>query len=277
MTAGLAARIGRVAPWLAEAARGLSAASEVTRCLSVPAPVVVYTAPKTGSTSVEHALATAGIPAVKAHFLHREHRKSVDQRRAAGLPLERHHIVERRLVSRLPGEDGPRWRVIALVRDPVAQRLSGLFQAPEAAGLDLADAEGLRRHAAGRIERMAARCGAFAWFEAELGASFGVDAVAEFDAAAGFGRSAGRGADVLVLKMEALDGLAPVISEFVGRELALRRRNERGATGDADRYREARRGLRFPGETLDAIYETRPGRAFYTPEERAAFRARWLA
>lgn len=275
--AALASRLGRLAPGLTEAARGLSSAGAVSRCLAAPSPVVVYTAPKTGSTSVEAALAAAGIPAVKAHNLQRHHHKAVARLRAEVRPLERHHLVEQRLRDRLPGSDGPRWRVISLVRDPVAQRLSGLFQAPHAAGLDLADVEALRRHVMGRVERMAERGHAFHWFEIELGATFGVDPKADFDAAAGCGRSTGAGADVLVLKTEALDGLAPVISEFVGRDLTLERRNERHTTRDAERYREARRGLRFSGETLDAIYETPAGRAFYTAEERAGFRSRWLA
>jgi hypothetical protein len=277
VTATLASRIGKVAPVLTRAARGLTSAAEVSRCLAAPSPVVVYTAPKTGSTSVEAALAAAGIHAAKAHSLHRQHHKGVARRREMGRPLERHHLVERRLMDRLPSEDGPRWRVVSLVRDPVAQRLSGSFQAPEGLGLDLADLDGVRRHVAGRVESMAARGRAFAWFEVEIGATFGVEAAADFDAEAGHGRSRGRGADVLVLKMEALDRLGPILSEFVGRELAIERRNERQATGDAARYRAARAGLRFSGETLDAIYETPEGRAFYTPDERAAFRARWLA
>lgn len=277
MSAALADRLGRVAPGLTEAARRVSAAAEVARCLAAPSPVIVYTAPKTGSTSVEGALDAAGIPSVKAHFLHRHHRKSVARLREAGRPLERHHLVERRLRGRLPVGDGPRWRVISLVRDPVAQRLSGSFQAPGVAGLDLSDLASLRRHVAGKIEDMARSGRAFAWFAAELGESFGVDPAADFDARAGFGRSEGRGADVLVLKTEALDGLAPVISGFVGRDLALERRNERHATPDAERYREAREGLRFDAGTLDAIYDTPAGRAFYTEEERMAFRARWLA
>ena len=262
---------------LTDALRGLAAGREVSRCLAAPRPVVVYTAPKTGSTSVEAALAEAGISAVKAHFLRGSHVRSTARLRSAGLPLERHQHVERRLAARLPAGDGARWRVIALTRDPVARRLSSVFQGPDRARVDLGDVEALRRHVAERVERMAAGGGGFAWFEDELGATFGVDPAAGFDAEAGFGRLAGRGADVIVLKMEALDRLAPVISEFVGRDLALRRRNERGATEHAERYRAARDGLRFPAATLTALYDHPLARAFYTEAERRAFRDRWAA
>ena len=266
----------RLPPGVLEAARDLRARREVERCLAAAEPVVVYTAPKTGSTSIEAALAAAGLRAAKVHFLHRLHDRAEAHGRATGLARETHHFVEARLKARLPGACG-RWRVLTLVRDPVAQRLSGAFQAPEVQGLDPTDARAVRRAVSADVERMAARGRPFRWFAEEIGLSFDVDPAAGFDAEAGAGRVSGRGAEILLLKTEALGRLGPAVSRFVGRPLALGHRNRRDATADAGCYRAVRDELRLPRATLDAIYADPLARAVYTPAELAGFRARWTA
>ena len=238
---------------------------------------MIYTAPKTGSTSLEAALATAGVPAVKVHFLGRGHERVVARHRAQGLPLNRHHLVEAR-IGPLLAEGGRRFRVVSLARDPVAQKVSTVFQSPRLWRLDTREPEAVRRHVAAQVERMAETGSALSWFEDELGATFGVDAAAlGFDRAAGFARTSARGAEILVAKTEALDRLGDALSTFVGRPLMLERRNVREATRDAARYRAVRDALRFPRATLEAVYAAPLARTFYAPDEIERLVVRWSA
>lgn len=253
---------------------------EVRRCLADPAPFVVYTAPKTGSTSLEDALEAVGIAAAKVHFLHDRHDRGVARHRARGTVSETHHRAERLLRPTLmaagEGRGPKRLRVVAMVRDPVAQALSSAFQAPHVWRLDPADVEGVRASVVGRLEVTARRGTVLSWFRDEIGRTFRVDpADCGFDREAGLARLSLPGAEVMIAKTEALDRLTGPLSDLAGRPLTLGRSNVREATPDADRYRAARDMLRLPPTVLDGTYDAPLARAFYTEAERAAFRARW--
>ena len=244
--------------------RAVRARAGVRRCLAEPSPLVVYTAPKTGSTSVEAALATVGVPAPKIHFLHRRH-AGVDTRHCKdGTAPPYHHMLERRLRPHLLGPEAGRFRVLSMVRDPVAQKVSDVFQSPEIWGLDVADVAAVLRHVGARIVRMAEEGTALGWLAEELGASFGLDPFA-LDPTAASWRPSTDGPALMIAKTERLDAVGPALSAFAGRDLALARRNAREGTADAARYRAVRDAVRLPPATLDAIYGAPLVRAVYAP------------
>lgn len=265
---------GRAAIALARRARSRLAAA---RCLASHAPVVVYTAPKSGSTSVEAALRRAGIPTLKAHFLGPAHERSGGRWRERGLAAPEHHHAEERLLGHL-ASGGRRLRVLSMVRDPVARIVSSVFQTPELWRPEDADAGAMTAGLMRRIEARARRGDPLHWFAEDLEPALGLDLRAEgFDAAAGATRYAAARADLLLLKTEALDRHAATIGGFVGRPVALGRENVRARARGAALYAQVRARLRLPGELLDALYGDPWVRLFYTPPEIEGFRARWAA
>jgi hypothetical protein len=251
-----------------QAARLVGAAARRER------PLLIFSQPKTGTTTLEVALAAAGLVVPKAHFLQDTHVRNAERHREIGRPDPLHHHVERHAARIL---DGPRRAaVVTLVRDPVARLLSSLFQSPWLFGLEVGDAEAARRAAIERLRTMAARGSALAWFRKEFGPTFGlsVDDM-PFDSRRGWQIYRTERADLLLARTESLDGLSQVLSEFAAVPLRLERRNVRGATASAPAYRTARAGLRLPATALRAIYAEPLMRRFYDPAEIEAFVRRW--
>ena len=258
-------------------ARRARARIDAARCLSAPSPVVVYTAPKSGSTSVERGLRRAGVPTLKAHFLGPAHDRSGARWRERGLPAPTHHHVEARLLRHL-ASGGQRLHVVTLVRDPVARVVSSAFQAPELwrdaeAGVDVLTATLTRR-----IEAQARREEPLRWLAEDLEPALGLDLRGEgFDAEGGATRYAAARAELLLVKTEALDRHEGTLSAFVGRPVTLSRENVRAEGRGAALYAEVRARLRLPGDVLDGLYGSEWVRLLYTPTEIERFRARWAA
>ncbi len=256
-------------------ARGARARLDAARCLSRPAPVIVYTAPKSGSTSVEHALRRAGVPTLKAHFLGPAHHRSGARWRERGLPAPAHHHAEARLIRHLASGER-RLHVVTMVRDPVARVVSSAFQTPEL--WRDADAEALTAALIRRVEAQARRGDPLRWLSEDLEPSLGLDLRrAGFDAEGGAGCYAAARAELLLLKTEALDRHEGALSAFVGRPVTLSRENVRAEGRGAALYDEVRSRLRLPGPVLDALYGSDWVRLLFTPAEVEGFRARWAA
>lgn len=262
-----------------QAVRSAFAWDDVRRWRGAAAPMLVHTMPKSGSTSVETALAEAGRAVLKTHFLGAGHERARALNRRAGAALPLHMHLERRLRPLIGEEGGARLKVVTLVRDPVARDLSTIFQSPWLFGLDPSDANGASRLVARRVEE-----GAFCetwlrWFDEELTAVFGADPAAPdaapFDRERGVGLFSGRHADLLVLRTERLDGLAAPLSDFVGRPVAPGRENARSGRKGSEAYAALRDGLTAPRAALEAIYGSPWARRFYTEEERDGFIRRW--
>ena len=259
-------------------ARGARSRVEAARCLSRAAPVIVHTAPKSGSTSVEAALRRAGVATLKAHFLGPAHERAGERWRARGLAPPLHHHAEARLLRHLSAPGGRRMRVVTLVRDPVARVVSSAFQAPELWRVPDAGPEEIAADLARRFVRRAETDAPLRWLARDLEPAWGLDLRAEgFDARGGATRYAAGRADVLLLKTEALDRHAATLSEFVGRPLTLSRENVRAEGPRAALYAEVRARLRLSGAALDRLYASEWVRLIYTEAEIAGFRDRWSA
>lgn len=270
------------------------------------APILIYTVGKVGSSTVADSLAASGLDASIYH-LHwlRPDRLAKDERlqreaaeRYRGTPLEAHfrpRYVWRGqfLAPQLgrPPQGGGRWKVITLVRDPLARNVSSFFQ-----NLPLLDYDYRARLAArseaevveellALFERSYLGPGGvtdvdgdpLTWFDQELAPVFGVDVYQRsFPIERGFDLYDSSTARVLLLRLEDLDRCAPAaFREFLGlQHFSMRHQQIAEDKAYASLYRRFRAALRVPDAALDRIYGSRYARHFYTQAELEGFRAR---
>lgn len=257
-----------------------------------PPPLLVYQMGKVGSTSVirslkalelpmqihqVHSLSPAGI--AKAERIYRE-RFSISRQIDAHLLSS--FYLRRRLRSL---ETGETWKVVTLVRDPVARNLSSFFQVLHSQYADLYQDLRLDPSSDSLIPRL---IDAFftrfpheeplRWFDNELNAVLGFDTYhEEFPRHRGYAIHRTGLVDVLTLRVEDLDRCAAdAFNEFLemdGFELLRANEGEDKLYGEA--YKRVSKVIEFPNEYLDQMYTSRYVTHFYSAEEIAGFRGRW--
>lgn len=246
-------------------------------------PVLVYTMGKVGSATVLRTLQAARITVFHLHFL--SARLTAEKRRAAGWgPVPDHLFLGEQLRRRILARPNQRFKIITLVRDPIAVRASSLFHAPGSAP-HIRTEDGLidPARAAEHFTRMVSRSGAFdyvfEWFDRELREVFGIDVFAEpFPRHEGHCVYRAARADTLLIRLEDLSHVGPTtIPRFLGVEgpLALSLDNIRVEKPDGPAYTRFLNLVRLDREICERIYDSPFVRKFYSDEEIAAFVTRW--
>jgi hypothetical protein len=246
-------------------------------------PILVYQMGKVGSSTVARSLERArpGRSVYQVHHLRPDvvaRRSKRGWRRRFAEVLDARHLAAR-VVRPVPGK----WRVVTLVRDPVARNVSAFFQAMQtrqpdrlmalerAGAFDVAPlmAEYLADHPRHRL--------VLEWLDDELGAVFGVDVYARpFPHDKGFQVYESDRARVLLVRLEDLRRCAADAFATLGVDhFTLFNTNvgDRKAFGGA--YRHFLEQVHFPEDYLDSVYNSRFARHLYSDAERAEFRKRW--
>ena len=253
-------------------------------------PVLVYQMGKVGSAAVAQALAEAlrPSPIYHVHFLSADGIRDVDTfLRRTGLNRRGGHLtISRALRRRLRWRPSRPWRIVTLVRDPIARDLSDVFQNAALICSEVLDRRGGIDPAAAS-NWLQARWAAFdpdtdptaTWFDRELIPVFGIDVYATpFDHAAGFSILRQPEAEVLILRQEDLSrAFAPAMRAFfkLAAVPALPRCNVTSRSAGAGPHRRLQETLRLPAGTCERIYATRYARHFFTRQERRRLIHRW--
>jgi hypothetical protein len=239
----------------------------------LPDPVLVYQMSKVGSSTVSTSLRNAGIRNIHVHFVGEHWSKAAQHHRERGdeLPqnLYRGWVLRYWLRVRRT-----QVKVITLVRDPVARKLSSAFQLRRySPDLSVDDASAAKRWLRENIDFDESPPYESVWFDREIKAVFDIDVYKyPFDSEKGYTRIQTPQADILVLRLEDLDALIPsVVSDFVGAQLTVERTNTRSD----DTYQTIKRTFTLPPSTLERIYSQRMTKHFYSSREIEAFIDSW--
>lgn len=265
------------------AARGLSERP-------TPPAILVYQMAKVGSTTVVHSIRRSmpGCPVFHIHTLTPEGMESLAafyrQARVPALPWAGHLLASRFLMEQLGrGVTPGRWKVVTLVRDPIARNLSLIFQLADrlipgfatlCADRKLDPLDVFRRFES----RFPGQVQCMRWFDEELRRVFDVDPFAvPFDRARGFQQYRGPLADVLLIRTDRLNEAGPrALGTFLGlKNVRLRRRNSGLGGLHGRRYAEMLEGITLPRDYVDNVYESAHVRHFFTARELEAMRTRW--
>lgn len=247
--------------------------------------ILVYQMGKVGSTAVTRSLRAAGVESriYKPHFLTKEGMARAEKQYRKNWTGGRRalHLWESQFLHdkvRRP-RPGAKWRIVTLVRDPVARNVSAFFQTFDLEAFygngSGADPE---RLADAFLHEFEWHDEPLTWLDAELGSVFGIDVFAfPFPHSRGYDVYENDAATVLLLRLEDLQQAAPrALEEWLGLEGFATVESNVGRTKYySDAYRAFFEGARLPGSYLDRMYGSKYARHFYTDEEIQAFRATW--
>jgi hypothetical protein len=231
---------------------------------------------KSGTSAIAAALRRAGVaPVYQVHDLDPDHLlKEERQYEWSGRPWR---IWDAHALRRsMPSPSRP-WRVVSLVRDPIAQSVSAFFQPGQRKGYLTAGAtvEQLRAEFGDRLERLQLN-----WFETHIEPAFGIDVFAEhFDLDRGYQMIETPSVHLMLMRFEGLGSAPAALAELLRRDepVFLPRANVSADKPYGGLYDSFVAALRPSGETIERVYASRLVRHFYTDEEISRFRTFWSA
>jgi len=258
-------------------------------------PIIVYQMGKVGSKSIEQSLLYyyqsrgTEIDIFHAHFLnHLDQMEKAALERGASdqgmLKIREAQEIRRRI------QEDPRqqWRLISLVRDPVARNIASFFQS---LSLNELLPDWKERYRRGQLEiqelqdtflELGDEHSQYAanWFDSQLKPVFGIDVFADaFPYQTGFKiyESAGH-TRLLVIRMENIkDRIGQAMQEFLGLTNFTILNSNLGTEKDYAAVYQTFKSLPLPARYLDKIYNTNFARYFYSEKELNNFKDYWLA
>lgn len=251
----------------------------------LPEPLLVYSAPKTASTAVADAVSAAdAFTVLKVHNIRREHSQG-----GAGLPLAAangvllHRAIQQRHARDLLRRHEGRIRVISIIREPIGFNVSNFTYFGRAHWLRTCWRSAPWMPAAELGRRFLAQIpinAAEAWWNFEYAPTIGTNPVNEpFDASRGWTTFSSGRFDAMVMradipddrKTEALRAWLPGIA--VAQVVRVNENDTQAPRILMDRLAEF---LRTQPAYVDRALALPMVQRFWTAEQRAAIRARWL-
>lgn len=265
-------------------------------------PLLVYQMGKVGSKTVISSLANANINRriYHVHFLDPELVREYERKRRKFLGTDREgalkHIWQYSyLRSRIKKrQDGKRWKIITLIRDPVSRNLATFFENIEVVSVDSDQVWNLssveygfkvvvkKDDLSGLIELFFEKCRhdtPLIYYDREIKQVFNIDVYASnFLTTLGYKVYRGDDADVLLIRLEDLNRCASEAFRELLKidDLKLINTNIGEQKDYADLYKHFKNHIRLPSSYLDKLYSSKFSKHFYEEQEIARFRDRWL-
>jgi len=259
--------------------------------------LVIYQMGKVGSSSIKKSIHNASLDmnVYHVHALTHQRISELEQvyknaSKVHGRAVVHSHLAESKYLRSLldKGTEGRRWKLITMVRDPVARNFSSFFQS-----FDQFFPEIAKKYQSGSVKMeddvdflaelfikkfdhdMPLR-----WFDAYLKTVFDIDVYAHnFPEANGYSTYNGPRADMLLLRLEDMDEYAaPALGNFLDlKEPALQDDNRAEGKSYQSAYRDFKSAIVLPDTYIDKMYESKFARHFYSSAELEAFKSKWVS
>ena len=247
-------------------------------------PIVVYSAPKTASTSIAAALdRSAGLDTVKVHMVQPAHFwRGPLQSKTAPDGLLRHRAIEQVPSRELLFNTDRLLRIVSVVRDPIAFNLSNYTFFGRAYWMrsfwrsaPWISTARLMKHFLATFPHASSNM----WWEHEFTRSTGINPISDgFDQARGWQRYQRERFDCLVLRSDVSDAAkCEALSEWTGVEVSpIARENSNEGQSAPGVYERLKSAIRNEPAYVDAMLALPSMHGFYNADQRAALRAHWL-
>lgn len=256
-------------------------------------PILIYTAPKTGSSTVSHSIETIGLPnsIYKIHVLSDRGIEQNVQWELSKNPSGKvtDLIILTQLLRKKIDKSrhlNVKWRIVTLTREPISRIVSSLFQGlVKGRHPNLLNSDGqliiedALRYLQGNFEdfiRLSEDESCW-WFDTELKTMFGVDACAHpFDFEKGYITVRQGNIAVLIMRLEDVGScLNKAITNFLNVDhmetaLANITKNKKFA----DDYGTVQKEIKMPKALCEKIYDSKYARQFYA-DKRAELVEKW--
>lgn len=257
-------------------------------------PIIVYQMGKVGSKTIEQSLRHyyqnhgLDVEVYHAHFLNYldEMEKNGRQQKISKHGLQYiHEMME--LKRKINADSDRKWRLISLVRDPVARNIASFFQA---LSVNQIIPDWRVRHEQGnlRIEELQARFLSLdndfhnypaTWFESQLKSVFDIDVYEKpFPFQQGYEVYKNKERfDLLVIRMEDLNRCAvKAINQFLDLDDFSVLNSNTSEEKDHRELYNAFKALPWPEEYVTRLYTSRFARNFYNASELESFKKKWV-
>lgn len=259
---------------------------------------------KVGSTTVLKSLKTFGLdmPIYQVHFLSQEIIDRLekiyinnfsDHSSSSATDLLWKSQCLRKQVKK--GLKGQKWKIVSLVRDPIARNISAFFQG---ANMIITESdhqvilkskiydyemnfttEGIEKLTKIFLHKFDNET-PLVFFDREFKGVLGIDVFSsKFPKSKGYKIYEGEHIDVLLMRLEDLDKIASeAFKDFLGIEgFTLVKSNISKEKDYADIYRKVLDSLRLPSSYIEEMYTSKYSQHFYSEEEISTFKAKWEA
>jgi len=228
--------------------------------------LLVYTVGKVASTTISESLLEQGVTCYDVHNLVESNILRALKASADAGVLPPAHIGTSAAIYHDVKNASNKIKIICCFRDSLNRNISAIFQnLPRNQSLTMED---IRQ----RIEvTNPDKTGA--WMRKEFIHATGINLIeAGFDAAARFGRFSSGRFDILMLRTDLCDSQKEqLISEFVGKEIRLNRKNEGGDKWYADLYEQFKLEGKISSAWIDECLNSAFMKTFYTEDEQQKF------
>ncbi|MBD3377128.1 hypothetical protein GF406_19015 [candidate division KSB1 bacterium] len=254
-------------------------------------PVIVFTAGKVGSSTVYSSLKNA-LPQSSLFHLHFLSEKGIEQaklffkRNNAKIP---DHLIIAGFLSRKIRKqfDHVNWKIITLVRDPIAQELSSVYQMADRVNSDLFSKDS-KSALLEQIQYLKNRFSCFEetnnsiinWFDRELKSCFGIDVYKyAFNHKDGYQIISQNNVKVLIIRLESMDTcFNRAIKQFLKIDEPIIQLNSNFADQKwyNAQYKFVKNNLAITKRVCDKYYTTRYVQHFYTRDMIQALIEKWV-
>ncbi len=253
-------------------------------------PIIVYQMGKVGSSTIVASLKALKLrrPIYHVHTLTQEGIAHGEATYGDSVQLDlsrsKHLFMSRHLHKHLgKSANGKKWKVVTLVREPIARNISSFFQIIE---LLMPDFHERYQHRSIEINELTALFleqystdNRFVnWFDLELKSVFGIDVFASnFSTVKGYKIYRSERAEVLLLRLENISECAQeAFREFLGVEqFRLVEKNISSKKDYYAAYKWFTEMVILPEDYINTIYALKYAQHFYSAEEINAFKAKW--
>lgn len=249
-------------------------------------PIIVYSVPKVGSTTVFRSLQALDldVPIYHLHFLADFETVANWARNSLAKPAKTLRVIEKAKHVRQEIDAAPqkKWNLINLVRLPVPRLISNFWENIESnvpnfrtrlASGTVSVSEIINLFLANNLHDWVSY-----WYDIQIKDIFGIDVFAEpFARARGYQIFNGVGARLLLMRLEDLDHIAsPAMQDFLAiPKFVLYDKNVGAKKLWGGLYQSFLDELRLPAEFIAKQHETRYAQHFYTPAELEASVQKW--